>query len=416
MSTMPSVTLKPGKEAPILAGHPWVFSNAMRAQNIARCLDPALAPSPTLDSIPAGSLVQVLSSDEKCLGIGTYNPHTNIRIRMLSRDPQEQINESFFIKKFLELDTWKKKHLPPNTNGYRLVHAETDGLPGLIVDRYADTFVFQIHTAGMELLRGEIISALTKTFSPTTIVERSDLQVRKREGLKTAPVTVHLGSADKPVTFMENGITFFADTLKGQKTGFFLDQRDARYELGKLSNKKRVLNLFCYTGGFSVYAAISDASFVTSIDSSADALAMAKNNFQANQLNPNDTSHFAFENMDIFEMIKRKTLPHGPYDIIICDPPALAKKEDDIRNARRAYGELNQYCLSKLSPGGVLVTSSCSGRITQEDFRDILRISAGRARKIVKILKWISQPADHAELLGFDEGRYLKTAILEVIG
>ncbi len=400
MSTIPSIILKPGKEAPIFGGHPWVFSNAIGTED---------------KKLEAGSLVRVLSFDKKELGIGTYNPHTNIRVRMMTRDAWEEINEAFFVKQFKKLDAWKKSHLPENTNGYRLVHAETDGLPGLIVDRYDTTLVFQIHTAGMELLRKEIIGALVQVFSPKVIVERSDLVVRKREGLKTAPVTVHLGSAEAPVSFMENGITFFSDVLKGQKTGFFLDQRDARFELGKLAKGKRVLNLFCYTGGFSLYAARNGAAFVTSIDSSADALAMAKKNFSANNIDPEDTEHFAFENMDIFEMIKRNTLPHTPYDIIICDPPALAKKEDDIKNAQRAYGELNQFCLSKLSPGGILVTSSCSGRITQEDFRDTLRIAAGRAHKTVKILKWVTQPADHAELLGFDEGRYLKTAIVEVI-
>ncbi len=404
MSTIPSIILKPGKEAPIFGGHPWVFSNAIASEA-----------SKVPDSLPAGSLVRVLSFDKKELGIGTYNPHTNIRVRMMTRDAWEEINEAFFVKQFTKIDAWKKSHLPENTNGYRLVHAETDGLPGLIVDRYDTTFVFQIHTAGMELLRAEIIAALTQVFSPKVIVERSDLVVRKREGLRTAPVTVHLGSAAEPVAFMENGITFFSDVLKGQKTGFFLDQRDARFELGKLAEGKRVLNLFCYTGGFSLYAAENKASFVTSIDSSVDALAMAKKNFSANDIDPEDTEHFAFENMDIFEMIKRNTLPHTPYDIIICDPPALAKKEDDIKNAQRAYGELNQFCLSKLSPGGILVTSSCSGRITQEDFRDTLRIAAGRTHKTVKILKWVTQPADHAELLGFDEGRYLKTAIVEVI-
>ncbi len=404
MSTIPSVILKPGKEAPIHGGHPWVFSNAI-AHGVSNAPDP----------FPAGSLVRVLSFDKKELGIGTYNPHTNIRVRMMTRDCSEEINEEFFVKQFKKLDAWKQKHLPENTNGYRLVHAETDGLPGLIVDRYDTTFVFQIHTAGMELLRKEIIGALVQVFSPKVIVERSDLVVRKREGLKTAPITVHLGSAEAPVSFMENGITFFSDVLKGQKTGFFLDQRDARFELGKLAKGKRGLNLFCYTGGFSLYAAKNGASFVTSIDSSADALAMAKKNFNANSIDPEDTTHFAFENMDIFEMMKKNTLPHTPYDIIICDPPALAKKEDDIKNAQRAYGELNQFCLSKLSPGGILITSSCSGRITQEDFRDTLRIAAGRAHKTVKILKWITQPADHAELLGFDEGRYLKTAIVEVI-
>lgn len=399
MPTLPAVILKPKKETPILGGHPWVFSLGVAKED---------------KSLPPGTLVKLQSSTGEMLGVGTYNPLTNIRVRLLTRDADATIDTGFFERRFAELDAWKQSHLSPDTNGYRLVHAETDSLPGLIIDRYDDTIVFQIHTAGMELLREEILSALKKTFHPKNIVERSDIEVRKQEGLKDTPITVHLGEITKPIPFTENGHTFLADTLGGQKTGFFLDQRDARYAVGELSHGKRVLNLFCYTGAFSLYAAKNGATHVTSIDVSKPALEQAKENFRANGLNPEDAKKYTFLDEDIFELARGQDAPGGPYDVIICDPPALAKTSAHLHNASKAYIALNQWCFSQLSSGGILVSSSCSGRITQEDFRDILRIAAGRAGKQAKILGWITQPADHAESLAFTEGRYLKTAIIEV--
>lgn len=410
--SLPTVILLPRKEVPILGGHPWVFSKGISTEGASIPLRGRNAPAP--DLIP-GSLVTLLASDGKELGIGTYNPLTNIRVRLITRDTQQTINTAFFAKRFAELDAWKQSHLPPHTNGYRLVHAETDSLPGLIIDRYGSTFVFQLHTAGMEQFRTEIIEALKLTFTPRAIVERSDIEVRKQEGLKDMPIAVHHGDITGPVTFQENGINFYADTLHGQKTGFFLDQRDARAELGMLSVNKRILNLFCYSGAYSVYAAKNGAAQVTSIDISKPALEQAKNNFTLNHLNPNDTEKYAFEDHDIFDIVGRTQLPHGPYDVIVCDPPALAKTEEHVQNASKAYLMLNQHCFSHLEKGGTLITSSCSGRISQEDFRDILRIAAGRAGKQAKIIKWITQPADHAESLAFTEGRYLKTAIVEVV-
>lgn len=400
MTALSIIALKPKKEIPIFGGHPWVFSKGLAQE---------------YKNLQPGSLVKIVSSNNEELGIGTYNPLTNIAIRLITRDTSVTIDTEFLAARFAELDAWKRKHLPPNTNGYRLVHAETDQLPGLIIDRYDETIVFQLHTAGMELFRTQILEALKKTFNPAAIVERSDLEVRKQEGLKDMPITVHLGAVSAPVLFQENGINFYADVLKGQKTGFFLDQRDARAEAGKYAANKRVLNLFSYTGAFSVYAAKNNASFVTSIDISKTAIEASKQNFFVNNFDPNDTTKYAFEDHDIFDLVGKKQTPHAPYDLIICDPPALAKTEAHIRNATNAYTVLNQYCFSQLSKGGILITSSCSGRISQEEFRDMLRIAAGRVRKQAKILKWITQPADHAELLAFTEGRYLKTAIVEVM-
>lgn len=399
MHALPRVTLKPHKEVPLNAGHPWIFSEALR--------DSA--------TVAPGSLVEVASSRGSFLGVGTYNPLTSIRVRMLTRDPKEKIDADYFSKRFSQLNRWKQSHLPPETTGYRVVHAEADGIPGLIVDRYADTYVFQIHTAGMECLRDLIIQALKHTFHPQTIVERSDLSVRQREGLHTEPITVHHGSVDAPVAFQEAGLWFFADVLKGQKTGFFLDQRNARLAVQARAKGKRVLNLFGYTGAFSVHAAKGGASFVATVDVSHSALEQAEENFKKNGLNPDDEHRFLSLEADVLDLLRDPNVPGAPYDFIICDPPAFAKSEAKLPQAMKAYTDLNTTCLQRLAPGGILVTSSCSGRVSQDDFRSLLRIAAGRAQKQVRLLDWITQPIDHAECLAFPEGRYLKTAILEVM-
>lgn len=396
--TLPSITLKPGKDIPLRAGHPWVFSNAIA----------------TDASTEPGELVEVKSSNGQPLGIGTRNSLCDIRVRMLSHDVHETIDAAFFTRRFKHLDAWKRARLPDRTNGYRLVHAEADWLPGLIVDRYVDCFVFQIHTAGMERLRQEIIAGLIEAFNPSVIVERSDLDVRKIEGLYDRPITIHRGEVTGPISFQETGLTFFADVLKGQKTGFFLDQRDARRAVGQLSKGRRVLNLFGYTGAFSLHAAMQGASFVTTADISHHALEQAEQNFKANNLDPQDESRFLFLEADVVELMHDPKLPGGPYDVIICDPPAFAKSARNLPQAIKAYTDLNAACVSQLDVGGILVSSSCSGRLDPEEFRSMLRIAAGRAGRDLRLIDWINHPIDHAERIAFPEGRYLKTAILEV--
>lgn len=395
----PSVILKPGKDVPLSAGHPWVFSNAIDS----------------IDGKPgAGDLVIVRSHKGETLGLGTWNGLNSIRVRMLERDTNRSINADYFAERFAELDAWKRSHLPKDTNGYRLVHAEADGIPGLILDRYADVFVFQIHTAGMDRFRGEIVDALLKTFKPTAIVERSDIEARNREGLTPLPVKIHHGTVSEPVAFQEYGLTFFADVINGQKTGFFLDQREARHLVGSLAKGKRVLNLFGYTGAFSLHAARGGAEFVATVDVSLPALEMAERQFSKNGFDPADESKFLFLEADVLDLLDQNELEGGPYDIIICDPPAFAKTDSQVEKAMKAYAEVNAACLRALAPGGVLVTSSCSGRVTPEDFRNVLKLAAGRAKREVRLLDEIGQPFDHAERLAYPEGRYLKTLVLEV--
>ena len=393
----PIVKLKPSKEYPIKAGHPWIFSHAIESE-------------PTAES---GELVTVISSSGEPLGIGMINPSNSIRVRMISRETDAQIDSSFIAKRLKEIEKQKKLHLPPKTDGYRVCHADADGLPGLIVDRYSDVLVFQIHTAGMERLRNEVIEGIKKSFKPKALVERSDVDSRSQEGLKKSEPAVLFGKVDTPIRFEENGIPFYADVLGGQKTGFFLDQRNTRMRVMELSKDKKVLNLFGYTGSASVYAALGGAKEVTTVDISESALNLALKNFELNGFDPDD-ERFRFIEADVFEIFRDKALT-DEYDIIICDPPAFAKSGQDVKRALEAYSALNKRCLWMLKEGGILITSSCSGRVSAEDFRNMLKISAGHTGRDARILDFFGQPFDHTEKLSFPEGRYLKTVILEVI-
>ncbi len=396
--TFPTLTLRPGKDAPIRGGHPWIFSQAI-----------ARAPR-----VEPGEIVRIEAADHSPLGLGTYHPTMDIAVRLLTTDPSATIDARWFAERFRERDAWKRARLPAQTTGYRVIHAEADGLPGLILDRYGDACVFQLHTAGMDRLRADIVQAIGLVFSPATILERSDVEVRTREGLKDTPVLSHAGDAVE-APFLEDGIRFLADIKEGQKTGFFLDQREARRTVGRLARNRRVLNLFGYTGAFSIHAAKGGAAFVATVDISRRALVQAERHFAMNDLSPSDETKTLFLEADVLELLADPETPGGPYDLIICDPPAFAKSERHLPQAIRAYTTLNQACFERLSPGGILVSSSCSGRVTEDMFRDLLRLAAGRAKKRVRVIEWLTQPADHPELLSFPEGRYLKTAILEVL-
>ncbi len=418
MTNLPKIILKPHKEAFVRAGHPWIFSNAIEGGPV----------DEDRRRVSEVGLVQILANDGKFLGVGMFNPKTSISVRMLSTDENVVVDKEFFKKRFSELEERKKRFLPNETTGYRLVNADADWLPGLIIDRYEDVFVFQIHTAGMDICRDIIIEALKEAFDAAAIVERSDIDARKQDYLTPLPVKTHHGNIDGPVLFKENGVKFFVDVLTGQKTGFFLDQRDARRKIGELANGratghagggydgqgKKVLNLFAYTGGFGLYAALNGAAKVTTIDISEPAIKLAKENFKINGLAVNDEK-YDFICADVFDYLNSNEIKSEMFDLIICDPPAFAKSNDKVDQAKKAYTDLNMRCMELLKEGGILMTSSCSGRITQEDFRDILKISAGRSRKDLRVLATLAQPFDHTERVCFPEGRYLKTFVLECI-
>ncbi len=396
----PIAVLLPGRDTPVRAGHPWIFSKALAKEP---------KPAPT-----NGEIVLVQSAKGDAIGLGTWGAGASIRIRMLTTNGMAEIDKAWFVEKLTAIDAWKQAHLPAETTGYRVVHAESDGIPGLIVDKYNDVIVIQIHTAGMEVLREAILEALKTVFEPRAIVERSDIESRLRDGLEKLEPVVRFGEIDKPVEFKEYGLTFFADVLGGQKTGFFLDQREARHLVGTLSKDKHVLNLFGYTGGFTVHAAKGGASFVTTVDLSETALELAQQNIKVNGFDPEDESQFLLLDADVMTLIRQREIVGAPYDLIVCDPPAFAKTGTQAENAIEAYTKLNMECLMRLGPGGILATSSCSGRVTPEDFKSMLRIAAGRAGRDVRLIAELGHPIDHAERIAFPEGRYLKTLIVEV--
>ncbi len=382
------VQIRPERKKNLLAGHPWVFSGA-------------LAETP---KIPDGSLVS-LRCGREALGTGYYNSRTDIAVRLLSRK-QEEIDKNFFRDRFRRLQAERKAFLPPDTNAYRLVFGEADGCPGLIVDRYADILVAQFHTLGMDRLRDAVIPALVETFSPRAVVERSDVGARKFEGLTDQPVGVLHGALAGEMEIREYGHRFLVDVLRGQKTGFFLDQRENRRALQRWCVERSVLNLFCYTGGFSVYAAAAGAKRVINMDASEPAIAMCRRNLELNGFGMPDGD---FRVQDVFDALS--DLPAGESDCIVIDPPSFAKSRAQLKSAIKAYITLNTKALQALPDGGILATASCTSHLDSLTFIKILHQSAVNAGCSLKILEIKEQPFDHPYNLTFPEGRYLKFVV-----
>ena len=390
--SLPQVVLKRGRDMPLKGGHPWVFSGA-----IEKDVDRSLHLKP-------GSLVDVFSADGAFLGTGTWHGRNSIRVRMVSRDHIESFTLEFFVSRFKRLLRLKQQLLGPDTTGFRLVHSDADGFPGLIVDVFGSIAVFQLGAEGFEEASPLITQALVEVLSPKCVVKRSDDSSRAPE--------VTFGENIDKVIFFENGLKMIALCQSGQKTGFFLDQRSARFALRSLAKGKRVLDLFCNSGGFSLSAAAGGAVQVTGVDVSDRALSLFKEMVRLNKI-PEKECDVKTVNRDVFEYLDM--VRPGSYDIIVCDPPAFAKSHDAVEQARKAYVRLNRKCLEKLENGNILITSSCSGAVTMEDFRDCVRIAAGHSGRDVRILDVLSQPADHTLKMSFPEGQYLKTFILQVL-
>lgn len=381
------IIIKPNRVKNIISGHPWIFSQAIER----------------MENVQSGDLCEIHGNGQ-FIGIGYYNAATDIAVRILSRRQQE-INTDFFINHFQHLKNQRERWIK-ETNAYRLVFGESDNLPGLVVDNYAGTLVIQFHTLGMENLQDHIISALIAVFSPTCIVSKQTRHSRQREGIDLSENNVLFGELQEKIIITENGFCFGVDIAKGQKTGFFLDQRQNRQSLLSYIDELNVLNCFSYTGGFSIYAA-SRAQQVTSVDSSALAIQAAKENFTLNGLDPNQ-HEFVCE--DVFEYLKQ--LPKDKFNCIILDPPSFAHKRNQIKQAIKAYTTINSLALEKLSEGGLLVSSSCTTHVDELTFIKILHQSSINAGCQLKVLHSAAQPFDHAYNLHFPEGRYLKFFIL----
>lgn len=390
---MKSIFLKRGKEESLRRFHPWIFSGAILRMN---------------EEPEEGEVVQVYTSENEYIATGHFQIGS-IMVRVLSFD-NEEIDQNFYERKLsIALDARRCIGvIGGNNNTFRLVHGEGDNLPGLVIDIYGSTAVMQAHSVGMHTDRKIIAKALKNVMG-------DDLQNIYYKSETTLPYKADLGQEngfllghDTEDIAIENGLKFHVDWLKGQKTGFFVDQRDNRSLLEHYSRNRNVLNMFCYTGGFSFYAMRGGANLVHSVDSSQKAIDLTKANVELNF--PNDNRHEAFAE-DAFKFLDKMK---SPYDLIILDPPAFAKHKDALRNALKGYTRLNKKAFEKILPGGILFTFSCSQAVNKEQFRTAVFTAAASAGRKVRILHQLHQPADHPINIYHPEGEYLKGLVLYV--
>jgi len=392
----PTASLKPRKEESLQNGHLWIFSGAL--QQPPHWIEP-------------GGLVDVKSATGQFVARGYYNPRTDIAIRILTRDQTEEIDAAFLRRRVQEAMALREVFPADVTNAFRLINAEGDGLPGLVVDRYAEVLVAQIHTLGMERLRSQLIEALMEMTCTRGLLLRNDGQARQREGMGIEEPAVVGGAVPMQVTIRENNVLFTVDPWEGQKTGFFLDQRDKRAALRKYVTDGRVLNCFSYTGGFSIYAALSNARKVVSVDISAPAIETARQHFVLNGLDP-DRHEFHIANM--FDYLEEAVQEGQQFDIVVLDPPAFAKTQSARVQALKAYRRLNTLGMQVLRPGGILLSCSCSSPVGMDDLLGTLAQSSQRLNRSVQLLETFTHGVDHPLHLAMPETSYLKAVFCRV--
>lgn len=393
----PTASLKPHREESLLGGHLWIFSGALQQPP---------------HWIEAGGLVDIKSATGKFVARGYYNPRTDIAIRILTHDSKEAIDEAFLQRRIHKARELREVFDPCHTNTYRLINSEGDGLPGLIVDRYADVLVAQIHTAGMEQLRPLLIDALIKETDVKGLLLRNDSSSRLREGLSLEEPALAAGEVPSRVIVRENGVQFFIDPWFGQKTGFFIDQRDKRQALRKYARDKRVLNCFSYTGGFSVYASLTGPqTSVTSVDVSEPAIEAARQNFILNDLNP---EQYTFLIANVFDYLEQAHKEKEQFDVVVLDPPAFAKTSSARTQALKAYRRLNTLGMQVLKAGGILLTCSCSGVVSLDDLLGAVSQAAQRLHRSVQLLEVYTYSVDHPINMAMPETGYLKALFCRV--
>jgi 23S rRNA (cytosine1962-C5)-methyltransferase len=395
---MSTAWLKPGREAAVTKGHPWIFSGAIDRIKL------------TSSESALGETIDVLDWQGNFLMRGAYSPASQIRIRKWTSDQDEAIDLDFFFRRLQRAQQLRKNLVQlTKTNAMRLVHAESDGLPGLIVDRYADTLVMQCLTAGIERWRTIIAELLVELTGCSKIYERSDADVRKLEGLEERVGSIY-GDEPSGLIMIEDGESkFFVDIQQGQKTGFYLDQRWNRHLISEFTRNKKVLDCFSYTGGFTVTALLGGAEEVISIDSSASAVNLARKNID---LNSCGASKVKFLVGDAFRLLRELRDRRETFDIIILDPPKLAPTVAQAQRAARAYKDINLLALKLLRADGLLMTFSCSGGISEDLFYKIIAGAAKDAAVEGRILGRMHQSVDHPVALNFPEGSYLKGFIV----
>ena len=391
-SDLKRVHLLPGREKRLVQGHKWVFSNE-------------LAGLPT--DFEPGTWVTVYSSKGVCFGSGYFNPHSLIAVRLVCR-PHEKPSQELLRQLLRKAAERRETMFYPESPCTRLVYGEADGLPGLIVDRYGEVLVYQITTLGMSLMEGLLRDLLLELFRPQALVFRNDTPVRTLEGLPLKKGVAH-GELPDPCWIDIEGLHFLIDPLNGQKTGFYLDQRDNRQALRRWAKGRRVLDLFCYNGAWSLSAAVAGAHQVVGIDQSREAIDQARRSATRNHLE----TICRFEMEEAFTFLK--SAKRGTFDLIVLDPPAFAKTRNNLPQALKGYTDLNRRALLVLEPGGILVSCSCSYHLSEEMFREVLLKAAQASGRQLRVLETRGQALDHPVLLAMPETRYLKCAILEVL-
>lgn len=380
------------RSGPVRGFHPWVFSKALAS------LPEGIAP---------GEPVILHDQSGNFLASGYFNSYGQITVRLWGQEEDEEVGMDFFARRIARaLDIRHRYVERQGTNAYRLVNGENDLLPGLIIDKYSDYCVVQFHTRGIERWKDDIVNVLESTVRPRGIYERSDMAVRKFDELDPVKGILR-GDIPDIIEIRENGLKFLVDVKEGQKTGFFLDQRDKRSAFMKYAREKHVLNCFSYTGGFSVYAMTGGAKGVTSVDSSSRALDLARENIILNGFDPSPCE-FICEDVKKYLRECTETFP-----AIILDPPAFIKDRKKKREGLSGYRSINEMALRKLTPGGTLLTCSCSAHLSLNDFRYLLSEAGARTHRALTILEIYTHGIDHPQLLPFTEGEYLKAIFLQ---
>ncbi|MBO5423865.1 MAG: class I SAM-dependent methyltransferase [Fibrobacteraceae bacterium] len=396
---MKLITLKAGRDKSAIRRHPWIFSGAID----------------TVSGDPEfGESVEVYAYNGDFLGIAAYSPTSQIRARFWSFFEKTEIDELFFEERLetaIQLRESRGFSISNPLSAFRLIYAENDGIPGCIIDKYGEYYSVEILAAGPEKHREIIYKVLAKKTGCKGIFERCDSDVRKKEGMEKRTGVVYGIVPETPIPMEENGIRFLIDIRNGHKTGYYLDQRDARKRIGELSSGKKVLNCFCYTGGFGLFALKGNASHVYQVDVSKSALKIAKELLIENKLPTAKATH---TEADVFQYLRKCRDKGETFDLIVLDPPKFVEAKDHLQKGARGYKDINLLAMKLLSPNGMLATFSCSGLMDMSLFQKIIADAASDAKKDMQIIERFGQPADHPISLAFPEGQYLKGLLVQL--
>ncbi|MCH8491818.1 MAG: class I SAM-dependent methyltransferase [Idiomarina sp.] len=391
------IIIKTGREKSLRRRHPWVFSGAIHK---------------VLGEPELGASVEVVNDKGQFLGTAAYSPHSQIRARVWSFDQNTPIDREFFKQRITTAQALRDVLIAPHTNAYRVVAGESDGLPGVTIDRYADYLVCQLMSAGAMYHQDTIFSLLEELYPSCNVYERSDIDVRQKEGLKLATGPRVGVAPSEMVVIEENGLKIAVDIINGHKTGYYLDQRDARAAIRPYVHNKKVLNCFSYTGGFGLYAAAAGAAEVVNVDVSQPALDISQHNLALNGLQDAPVQHVK---ADVFEQLRKYAESGEKFDVIVLDPPKFVDSKASLNRACRGYKDINRLAAHILAPGGVLFTFSCSGLLSNELFQKVVADACLDANRDLQIIDRTQQTADHPVHIHYPEGWYLKGLILRAM-